>query len=89
MTPNEIIILNFEEIRRRSIKLWSGITPDSYFWRPDSKAMHYLEMIRHILKGEHLFHMIVNKKDNLGDYISPWTYRSYIDIQSEIEFAAP
>ena len=89
MTPNDIIVLNFEEIRRRSIKLWSGITPDSYFWRPDSKALHCLEMIRHILEGEHLFHMIVTKRGNLGNYVSPWADRPYTDIQAEIDFAAP
>ena len=62
MTQNEIIILNFEEIRRRSIKLWAAITPNIYFWRPDNNAMSCLEMVRHILEGEHLFHMIVNQK---------------------------
>lgn len=30
MTQTEI--LNFEEIRRRSVKLWIGITPENYFW---------------------------------------------------------
>jgi len=89
MTQNEIIILNFEEIRRRSIKLWTAITPDIYFWRPDNNAMSCLEMIRHILEGEHLFHMIVNKRGNLGDYISPWAERPYNDLQSELEFAKP
>ena len=89
MTPNEIILLNFEEIRRRSTKLWAGITPDNYFWRPDIKAMNCLEMIRHVLEGEHLFHMIVDKRGNLGDYGSPWTGRPYIDLQTEIEFSKP
>jgi len=28
MTPSEIIILNFEEIR--SIKLWNGLPPENY-----------------------------------------------------------
>jgi hypothetical protein len=82
MTQNEIIILNFEEIRRRSINLWTGITPENYFWRPDIKAMSCLEMVRHILEGEHLFHMIVNKKCNLGDYVSPWTNRPYTDPET-------
>ncbi len=89
MTQTEIIILNFEEIRRRSIKLWSGITPDIYFWKPDIKAMHCLEMVRHVLEGEHLFHMIVNNRGDIGDYISPWTDRSYIDLRGELDFAKP
>jgi uncharacterized damage-inducible protein DinB len=87
MTQNEIIILNFEEIRRRSVKLWTGITPENYFWRPDINAMNCLEMVRHILEGEHLFHMIVNKRGNLGDYVSPWTNRPYTDLQAELVFS--
>ena len=89
MTQNEIIILNFEEIRRRSIKLWTGITSENYFWRPDMEAMSCLEMVRHILEAEHLFHMIVNNRGNLGDYVSPWTDRAYTDLQAEIDFAVP
>jgi len=89
MTQNEIIILNFEEIRRRSIKLWTGITPENYFWQPDTTAMNCLEMVRHVLEGEHLFHMIVNKRGNLGDYLSPWTNRPYTNLQDELDFAEP
>jgi uncharacterized damage-inducible protein DinB len=89
MTQNEIIILNFEEIRRRSIKLWKGIPPNNYFWRPDIKAMNCLEMVRHILEGEHLYHIIVNRRGNLGDYVSPWKDRPYTDLQSEIQFSEP
>jgi len=76
MTPSEIIILNFEEIRRRSTKLWSAITPEIYFWRPDIKAMSCREMVRPVLEGEHLFHKIINKRGNLGDYISRWTNKT-------------
>lgn len=89
MTPSEIIILNFEEIRRRSIKLWSDLTPENYFWRPDIKAMTAIEMVRHVLEGEHLFHKIVENKGNLGDYISPWQNKVYTTLQDELDFAQP
>jgi len=89
MTHTEIIILNFEEIRRRSIKLWTGLTPENYFWRPDIHAMNCLEMIRHVLESEHLFHKIVDNRGNLGNYISPWTGRSYTNLQDELAFAEP
>ncbi len=87
MNQTDIIILNFEEIRRRSIKLWNGITPEYYLWKPDEKAMHCLEMIRHVLEAEHLFHVIVNNRGNPGDYQSPWKDRPYTNVQSEIDFA--
>lgn len=87
MTQTEILILNFEEIRRRSIKLWAGITPENYFWKPDSDAMSCLEMVRHVLEGEHLFHIIVENRGNIGDYISPWKDRAYTNLQDELDFA--
>jgi uncharacterized damage-inducible protein DinB len=87
MTATEIILLNFEEIRRRSIKLWSGIKQDNYFWKPDPEAMHCIEMVRHVLESEHLFHVIVNRRGNLGDYVSPWSNRPYTDVQTELSFA--
>lgn len=89
MLSNEIIIINFEEIRRRSIKLWEGITPENYFWRPDVNAMNCLEMVRHVLESEHLFHVIVNRRGNLGDYVSPWIDRRYSGLKAELDFAEP
>ena len=89
MTQTEIILLNFEEIRRRSLKLWAGLTPETYSWKPDINAMSCLEMVRHILEGEHLFHKIVENRGNIGDYVSPWADRQYTTLQDEIEFAKP
>jgi uncharacterized damage-inducible protein DinB len=87
MTHTEIIILNFEEIRRRSVKLWTALPPEHFFWKPDSNAMHCLEMIRHVLEGEHLFHKIIEARGNLGSYESPWTHRNYSDVYDELNFS--
>jgi uncharacterized damage-inducible protein DinB len=89
MTQTEILVLNFEEIRRRSIKLWTGITPENYFWKPDVEAMHCLEMVRHVLEAEHLFHIIVENRGNIGDYMSPWENRPYTNLQDELDFTIP
>jgi uncharacterized damage-inducible protein DinB len=89
MTQTEIIILNFEEIRRRSIKLWSALSPQNYHWKPDAAAMTCLEMIRHVLEGEHLFDVIVNNRGNIGDYVSPWENIPYTNLQDELDFAKP
>jgi uncharacterized damage-inducible protein DinB len=89
MTQHDQLILNFEEIRRRSIKLWSGIPASFYDWKPDEKAMSCLEMIRHVLEGEHLFDVIVNKRGYIGDYVSPWKNRAYTNLQDELDFAKP
>lgn len=89
MTQTEILLLNFEEIRRRSIKLWTGITPENYFWKPDPTAMSCLEMVRHVLEAEHLFHIIVENRGNIGNYTSPWENRPYTNLQDEFNFASP
>ncbi len=87
MNSIEIILLNFSEIRRRSIKLWSGI-PNKYLnWKPDENAFTIIEMIRHVLEGEHLFHKIIGNRGNLGDYQSPWKKRTYSGFKNELQFA--
>ena len=89
MTAKDSILLNFTEIRRRSLKLWAGIEPKNYNRRPDNEAMTCLESVRHILESEHLFHVIVQNRGNLGNYVSPWQDRPYSTIQAEIDFAKP
>ncbi len=89
MNAIEVILLNFSEIRRRSIKLWGGI-PDEYLnWKPDPKAFTCIEMVRHVLEAEHLFHTIIKNRGNLSDYPSPWQELPYSDLQYELEFCKP
>lgn len=87
MNSIEIILLNFSEIRRRSIKLWNGI-PDSYLsWKPDQQAFTVIKMIRHVLEGEHLFHKIIEQRGDLGDYQSPWNELKYSNLEYELQFS--
>ena len=87
MDSIEIILLNFSEIRRRSIKLWEGIPDEDLNWKPDKDAFTIIEMIRHVLEGEHLFHKIVENRGNLGDYQSPWKDLKYSDLKNELNIA--
>lgn len=87
MNSIEIIILNFSEIRRRSIKLWNGIPNEYLDWKPDENAFTIIEMIRHVLESEHLFHKIIKNRGNLGDYQSPWNGLKYSDLKNELEFS--
>jgi uncharacterized damage-inducible protein DinB len=89
MTQSEIIILNFNEVRRRSLKLWSCITPEIYYWKPDIRAESFMEIVRHILECEQRFHFIVEKRGNITEYRSPWAGRPYTIIDDEVEFAMP
>jgi uncharacterized damage-inducible protein DinB len=87
MTSIEIILLNLSEIRRRSIKLWEGIPNEHLHWKPDNDAFTIIEMIRHVLEGEHLFHKIIENRGNLGDYQSPWKDLPYADLNKELSIA--
>ncbi len=87
MNSIEIILLNFLEIRRRSVKLWSGIPDEFLNWKPDDNAFTSIEMIRHVLEGEHLFHKIIENKGDLGNYQSPWNGLKYSDLKNELDFS--
>src|SRR4030095_7298253 len=78
MTTTESMMLNFEEIRRRSIKLWSGLIPEFYQWRPDVNAQSCLGMIRHVLETENIYRLIIiNRGGNADDFVSPWTRHAF------------
>ncbi len=87
MKKTDILILNFEEVRRRSLKVWSAITPEYYFWKPDPNALSCLEMVRHVFEAEHIYQWIIFNKGVIGNYISPWEGRAYTSLDDEIMFA--
>jgi len=87
MTATEIILLNFSEIRRRSIKLWNGIPNEYLNWKPDENAFTVIQMIRHVLEGEHLFHKIIENRGDLGSYQSPWKPIEYSNLKNELNFS--
>ncbi|HHC80965.1 MAG TPA: DinB family protein [Flavobacteriia bacterium] len=88
MNAIDTILLNFSEIRRRSINLWNGIPTEYLNWKPDKDAFTCIEMIRHVLEGEHLFHKIIENRGNLGNYQSPWNDLEYTDLKNELNIAA-
>lgn len=63
MTQTEFIILNFNKIRRKSIKIWKALPKSHYNWKPDENAMTALEMIRHVLQADYGWNIIINKGD--------------------------
>ena len=89
MNSQEIICLNFNEIRRRSIKVWLGIPQDKYDWKPDADAMTCIEIIRHIIESQYIYQQIVINRGDLGELITPWQDKPYMSIEAEIAFASP
>jgi len=88
MQQSELILLNFTEIRRRSIQLWEALPEEYYNWQPDSKAMTAAAMIRHVLEADYGWHIIINQGD-MSNYTTPWKNRPFINLKNELEFAAP
>lgn len=86
MNSIEIILLNFSETRRRSIKLWNGIPNEYLNWKPDENAFTNIETIRHVLESEHLFHKIIENRGDLENYQSPWNGSKYSDLKNELDF---
>jgi uncharacterized damage-inducible protein DinB len=89
MTSAETHILNFEEVRRRSIAIWQGLPNEFYNWKPDKDAESFIEVIRHVLECERLFHMRIVNRGPITGYVSPWAGRYYTNLTAELNFAQP
>jgi len=89
MNSSQLIILNYGEIRRRSIILWNGIPEEFYHWRPDPEAMSMIELVRHVLESEYIYQKIIIGRGDKGDLSTPWENRPYTTIADELAFAAP
>jgi hypothetical protein len=88
MTPNELLIRNLEEVRRRSLILWRGLPESHYFWKPDADAMHALEMIRHVLGAEFYMHYIIQHQGDTSQF-PDLDVLPYSDLQAELDRAKP
>lgn len=89
MNSIDLIILNFNEIRRRSIKVWTSIPHEKLQWKPDDEAMSCLEMIRHILESEHYYHLAIKNKGSLSVFNSPFENRPFTTVNDELNYAEP
>ncbi|WP_409296785.1 DinB family protein [Peribacillus sp. SCS-26] len=89
MNSTNLIIFNFNEVRRRSIKVWNSIPDNKLNWKPDDEAMTCLEMIRHVLESEHYYHLALNNRKSLSLFDSPFENRPFTTVKSELDFAEP
>src|ERR1041384_4272508 len=89
MTTTDLLVLNLDEIRRRSLKIWAGIPADRLRWKPDAGAMSCIELVRHVLEGEFLYASMLREGGSLASDETPFTSRPFVNIDDEIAFAAP
>ncbi|MFN2597898.1 MAG: DinB family protein [Pyrinomonadaceae bacterium] len=89
MQSVELLLLNLEEVRRRSVKVWRGIPAERLRWQPDAGAMTCIEMVRHVLEGEWLYMQMLRGGGSLESDDSPFNPRPYANVAAELAFAAP
>lgn len=91
MNINDLIIFNFEEVRRRSIKVWKAIPEQMLNWKPDDGALTCAEMIRHLLEAEFLYHQILigRGSETLSKLSNPFDNREFTTVDNELSFAQP
>jgi uncharacterized damage-inducible protein DinB len=89
MSPQTLLLINFEEIRRRSLKVWSGIPDDKLYWKPDTDAMSCIEMVRHVLEADYEYMEIIKAGGSIKDLSSPFASRLFISVDDELTFAIP
>lgn len=89
MDTIDLLVLNFEEIRRRSIKVWKGIPHDLLDWKPDAKAMSFREMILHVLSGEHSYGKMLKNRGTVQEGEDPYEGCIFPSVESALEFAKP
>ena len=88
MTAQEIIVLNLQEVRRRSLKIWRAIPDTQLTWKPDENALGIGEMIRHVWEASESYRRIVahGRSLELPDHYADEPVSS---VETEIAFAAP
>lgn len=89
MNSIDLILLNFSEVRRRSIKVWTSIPEEKLNWKPDDEAMTCIETIRHVLESEHYYHLAIQNRGSLEVFDSPFENRPFSTVDAELKFAEP
>lgn len=92
MNALEAIMLNFEETRRRSIKVWRSLPDEWLNWRPDEEALSFGEMIRHVWSGVYHYHQVVRNNGSVSLPSSePQAYEKepILSVEREITLSEP
>lgn len=86
MKSTDLLIINLEEIRRRS-KIVCGYTPkESYSSKPDENALCCLALVRHVLESVYYYSAVLYR-GSIANFISPFESRKLICVQEELQFA--
>ncbi|MEH6936256.1 DinB family protein [Bacillus sp. JJ664] len=89
MSQIDLIVLNFEEIRRRSMKVWQAIPTNMLNWKPDEKALTCAEMVRHVLESEYIYLQILQNRKSISNPENPYDLIEFTNVQDDLDRALP
>ncbi|MCZ8541865.1 DinB family protein [Psychrobacillus psychrodurans] len=89
MNSIDLILLNLNEVRRRSTKVWTSIPQEKLHWKPDKEAMTCIEMVRHVLESEHYYHLAIQNQGSLTVFDSPFEKLPFSTVNAELKVAEP
>lgn len=89
MNSIDLILLNLNEVRRRSTKVWTSIPQEKLHWKPDKEAMTCIEMVRHVLESEHYYHLAIQNQGSLTVFDSPFEKQPFSTVNAELKVAEP
>jgi uncharacterized damage-inducible protein DinB len=89
MNSIDLILLNLNEVRRRSTKIWTSIPQEKLHWKPDKEAMTCIEMVRHVLESEHYYHLAIQNQGSLTVFDSPFEKLPFSTVNAELKVAEP
>lgn len=89
MNATDLLLLNFEEVRRRSLVVWNSVPPTKWDWRPDPDALSYAETVRHVLESGYHYHCIIQHRGTPPSLSSPFEGRVWNGLEEELAFNAP
>ncbi|MEK4084452.1 DinB family protein [Psychrobacillus sp. FSL K6-1415] len=89
MNSIDLILLNLNEVRRRSTKVWTSIPQEKLHWKPDNEAMTCIEMVRHVLESEHYYHLALKNQGSLTVFDSPFEKQPFSTVNAELKVAEP
>ncbi|MCZ8535303.1 DinB family protein [Psychrobacillus psychrodurans] len=89
MNSIDLILLNLNEVRRRSTKVWTSIPQEKLHWKPDKEAMTCIEMVRHVLESEHYYHLAIKNQGSLTVFDSPFEKQPFSTVNEELKVAEP
>ncbi|WP_088041489.1 DinB family protein [Bacillus sp. EAC] len=89
MNQIDLVLLNFEEIRRRSIKVWDSIPNNMLDWKPDDEAMSCAEMIRHVLESEYIYLQMLKCRGSISNPENPYSLRDFTTVHEDLEQSIP